>query len=669
MENLDTIRGLAGHATKEVYVLSKWNTYRKWLMGFLVLTVLLAGGLISLPAQAAPAPSIVVNGTRVDSDVPPIIQNSRTLVPIRFISNALGAEVKWVQAEQTAYVMLGNNTLAFPYNQPVYYINGLAKPIDVNIQLVNNRIMIPLRAAGESLGQDVGWDNASRTVIINTPAGEAKTPAETSSSEVKGIVTVVQAPGLIFKEASTDSAVVAQAKKDVRYDAVGKSGEFYQIILPDGQKAWISKVLVKYEAYTSPAPGTPSTPPTPAPPANPAIPGNGTGSSAASGDLEVTASVVNIRSGPSTSHQIIGTVKKGDRMTRLNQTSDWYNVRLANGQTGWIFGLLVQPVANGSVAESAPPTEQANASSGSATLTVKRSTPGLGQHEVTFKVNDANVQVLANKGNKLSVAINGLAFNGNLGNPVAGKTPFVDFKCVPNGNKGVIIHTSTEPGGYFRLDRRGDEFSIMAVKKHKNGQLGLAGKIIVVSAGHGEYTGPGKVDPGAIGSVLRLSEVAFNTPVAIKLKRQLEAAGAKVIMIREYKPVHISLAQRPMVANDNNPDAYVDIHGDAAPDNPNALGIGVYYFDGNIRLTSAAQKDMRAEFASAMQKGMEGATGTRTYTRKANYAVLRENEVPSVLIECGFLTTPSDEKRLATDAYQTKLAQGMYDGLVKYFSY
>ncbi|MDU7506126.1 MAG: stalk domain-containing protein, partial [Clostridia bacterium] len=233
--------------------MNKWNSYRKLLMGFLVLTVLLAGGLVSLPAQAAPAPSIVVNGTRVASDVPPIIQNSRTLVPIRFISNALGAEVKWVQAEQTAYVMLGNNTLAFPYNQPVYYINGSAKPIDVNIQMVNDRIMIPLRAAGESLGQEVDWDKASRTVIINTPAGEAKTPTETPGSEVKGIVTVVQAPGLIFKEASTDSAVVAQAKKDVRYDAVGKSGEFYQIILPDGQKAWISEVLVKYEAYTSPA--------------------------------------------------------------------------------------------------------------------------------------------------------------------------------------------------------------------------------------------------------------------------------------------------------------------------------------------------------------------------------------------------------------------------------
>lgn len=55
-------------------------------------------------------------------------------------------------------------------------------------------------------------------------------------------------------------------------------------------------------------------------------------------------------------------------MTRLNQTSDWYNVRLANGQTGWIFGLLVQPVANGSVAESAPPTDQPNASGGSAPL-------------------------------------------------------------------------------------------------------------------------------------------------------------------------------------------------------------------------------------------------------------------------------------------------------------
>ncbi|MFM9413317.1 N-acetylmuramoyl-L-alanine amidase [Peptococcus simiae] len=645
---------------------------KKIVTGSVVALSVFAAGHFTSPAEAAPAPSIIVNGSKIETDVPPVIQNGRTLVPIRFVSSALGASVEWTQANQTATVQLGQNNLAFPYGRQVYYLNGQAKGIDVNIQLINNRIMIPLRVAGESLGQNIWWDNATRTVTVTSPtpappeaaAQEAKTPA---GSGVSGVVTVTHAPGLIFKEASTNSEVLAQADKDVRYDAVDKVGEFYQIVLPDGQKAWISEILVQFEAYGKPQPSSPSTPSTPTPP-NPTQ----STSAASSAYLEVTGSVVNIRSGSSTDYPVIDTVKQGDVLTRLSSASGWHQVQLANGKKGWITGAYVKGTTSRPQTPAAAPSSAPAQSTGQNQkdpITVKRVTPGLGQYEVTFKVGQGQVDVLKNNGNQLKVAIRGVSANPQITNPVAGKAPFQSFQQTTGSNNEVIIATTVESGGYFRLDRRGDEFSIMAVRKHKNGQLGLVGKTIVVSPGHGEYTSGTRVDPGAIGSVLGLSEVAFNTPVALKLKQKLEAAGAKVIMIREKAPVRISLAGRAMVANDNNADAYVEIHGDAAPGNPNAVGIGVYIYDGNLRLTSAAQKDMRQEFAKIMQTSMNAATGTRTYTRTGNFAVLRENEVPSVLIECGFLTTAFDEARLATDSYQNQLAQGMYDGLVKYFSY
>ncbi|MFP5528161.1 N-acetylmuramoyl-L-alanine amidase [Peptococcus simiae] len=639
--------------------------FKKIVTGSVVALAVFAAGHFSPPAEAAPAPSIIVNGNKIETDVPPIIQNGRTLVPIRFISSALGASVEWTQANQTATVQLGQNTLAFPYGQQVYYLNGQAKGIDVNIQLINDRIMIPLRAAGESLGQNVLWDDATRTVTVTSPAiaptEQASVPA---GSRVNGVVTVTHAPGLVFKEASSNSAVLARAEKDVRYDTVDKVGEFYQIVLPDGQKAWISEILVKFEAYGKPQASSPTTPSTPASPTQSAT-------ATSSAYLEVTGSVVNIRSGPSTDYPVIDAVKQGDVLTRLSSASGWHQVQLASGKKGWIIGQYVKARTERPQAPPATPSAptQSSEETPKAPLTVKRVTPGLGQYEVTFKVGSGQVDVIKNTGNQLTLAIRGVAANPQITNPVAGKAPFQSFQLSTGRNNEVLINTTVESGGYFRLDRRGDEFSIMAVQKHKNGQLGLAGKTIVISPGHGEYTSGNRIDPGAIGSVLGLSEVAFNTPVALKLKQKLEAAGAKVIMIREKAPVRISLAGRAKVANDNNADAYVEIHGDAAPGNPNAVGIGVYIYDGNLRLTSAAQKDMRQEFAKIMQKSMKAATGTRTYTRTGNFAVLRENEVPSVLIECGYLTTASEEARLATDSYQNQLAQGMYDGLVKYFSY
>ena len=159
-----------------------------------------------------------------------------------------------------------------------------------------------------------------------------------------------------------------------------------------------------------------------------------------------------------------------------------------------------------------------------------------------------------------------------------------------------------------------------------------------------------------------------STYVAQKLRDKLVAAGATVIMIREDEnPINMSLYERSVIANSNNADAFIEIHGDSA--GSSASGIGTWAYIDSARLTSSAQVDMRNEFASVMNQALNGATGEPAYVKYGNFSVIRETEVPCVLIECGFLSNAHDLALLKSEAYWEKLAQGMYNGLYNFFSY
>ena len=139
-------------------------------------------------------------------------------------------------------------------------------------------------------------------------------------------------------------------------------------------------------------------------------------------------------------------------------------------------------------------------------------------------------------------------------------------------------------------------------------------------------------------------------------------------MIREDEnPINMSLYERSVIANSNNADAFIEIHGDSA--GSSASGIGTWAYIDSARLTSSAQVDMRNEFASVMNQALNGATGEPAYVKYGNFSVIRETEVPCVLIECGFLSNAHDLALLKSEAYWEKLTQGMYNGLYNFFSY
>ncbi len=117
------------------------------------------------PASASNPIRLCVNGQEVHSSVPPQIINGRTMVPIRFVAEALGADVAWDSATKTATITKGELQLNLKVAGKALK-NNLLVVSDVPPQIVEGRLMVPLRFVAETLNCRVKWDEVSRTVDI-----------------------------------------------------------------------------------------------------------------------------------------------------------------------------------------------------------------------------------------------------------------------------------------------------------------------------------------------------------------------------------------------------------------------------------------------------------------------------------------------------------------------
>lgn len=191
----------------------------------------------------------------------------------------------------------------------------------------------------------------------------------------------------------------------------------------------------------------------------------------------------------------------------------------------------------------------------------------------------------------------------------------------------------------------------------RNTDIGAGDRLIVIDAGHG-----GK-DPGA-SSVTKKREKDFNLTVALKLNERLQALGYNTIMTRETDEF-IDLYERARIANDNYADVFVSIHANAN-NNRDIAGIQMLYcpaFNSDLK-----EKDQHP-FAKAIMDGMLESTGApnKGIIQRPRLVVLRETKMPAVLVEAGFLSNAAEDKLLFTDAYQNKVVDGIVNGLTDYF--
>ncbi|GIO07679.1 hypothetical protein J31TS6_37070 [Brevibacillus reuszeri] len=144
---------------------------RKWFLLLLMFVLCIpAMGVSVQAAQTSPGISIFLDGQQIKSDVAPYIipKVNVTMVPLRVISESLGAEVYWDQNQQTATILKDNIVLSMVINQKHALVNDSTVPLDASVENKQGRVMVPLRFVSEQLGLRVNWEQATRTITLLT---------------------------------------------------------------------------------------------------------------------------------------------------------------------------------------------------------------------------------------------------------------------------------------------------------------------------------------------------------------------------------------------------------------------------------------------------------------------------------------------------------------------
>ena len=142
---------------------------RKLFLKF-VLPLLMVVALMSPIVAAAasePAINLRIDGNIVVPAVAPIVKDGRTLVPLRVISETLGAQVGWSDERREATITTAAYEVVFAIGSTSYTVNGATKTLDVPAEIVSGSTMVPLRAFADSIGAKVDYDDGSRTAIVD----------------------------------------------------------------------------------------------------------------------------------------------------------------------------------------------------------------------------------------------------------------------------------------------------------------------------------------------------------------------------------------------------------------------------------------------------------------------------------------------------------------------
>lgn len=133
--------------------------------------------IASHAAFAADDITVKLDGQTLKFDVAPIIENDRTLVPLRAIFEALGAKVEWDGTTNTVISAKDNRTCVLQIGNANMFVttttdtgaDTVQNVLDVPAQIKDDRTLIPLRAVSEAYDCTVDWDDATRTVTIVSP--------------------------------------------------------------------------------------------------------------------------------------------------------------------------------------------------------------------------------------------------------------------------------------------------------------------------------------------------------------------------------------------------------------------------------------------------------------------------------------------------------------------
>ena len=212
--------------------------------------------------------------------------------------------------------------------------------------------------------------------------------------------------------------------------------------------------------------------------------------------------------------------------------------------------------------------------------------------------------------------------------------------------------------------------ALSSKEEHKNYidtvSLPVSGKVVVVDAGHGVPDEGAEVDDGT-------TEAQTNLKIALKLQNLLEQTGCIVVLTRSdengiydldsksLKQKKISdIRNRVKIGNKSSADIFVSIHLNKIPEQQ-YFGWQTFY-NKNSEQGQKLAKQIQKNLNETIQKDNK-----RVPAKIENIYIINNVEIPTTIVECGFLSNPEEKELLLTDNYQNRLAWGIYNGIIDYF--
>ncbi len=97
----------------------------------------------------------------------PFIENGTTLIPVRAVTEYLGADVSWDESTQTVTVKKDDTTIELTIDKPVLKVNGEEQELLLAPRIVSGRTMVPIRAVAQALNLKVGWNDGAKTITVD----------------------------------------------------------------------------------------------------------------------------------------------------------------------------------------------------------------------------------------------------------------------------------------------------------------------------------------------------------------------------------------------------------------------------------------------------------------------------------------------------------------------
>lgn len=636
-------------------------------------------------AYAAKEVKIEIDGkAMVPKDMPAVIIDGRTMLPMRQIAQELGCEVNWNEAAKQIYVMRGSDIIVFTVDSKTGYENGKEFTMDVPVTIVNDRTMLPVRALADALHLNIKWDDPNRIVSIQSGdtvvKDEPKAPE--SGQTTAGTLTGIQTPS----EKDADQTFTIQAD--------GPMGR-YEKTFVDDQKI----VLDFYGAKSSlPSEITKTN--------SDIVTGIRTATHENNGDsftrvvfdlsgkkdYEVTQSAdkknITISFGKTTVDKISAVHSQNKDIITIGGTGSYgasvamtadpqkIIVTIPNCQSNLSDKINtdeLQYVLDGKVDTSKGNTvELVLAVEDLVQYSYREETQNLllEIYPTTLKNMryDKNANVLyLDKKDKIdtgSVKFEDHYLDGYFDVTLPGDYES-DYGYGTYDVKGTVvenIEVSTKGGNTtfrfkqnrisaYEVTAEGGSYAIR-VKNPKE----VYDKVLLLDAGHG-----GK-DPGTSGNGMQ--EKNLNLTIAQKIAQKLQGSGIKVYMTRD-SDVYPENSTRAKTANDIA-DLMVSIHMNSGPETANGTETlyQVHANDNGARLTSK-------QLAEILQGKVVSATGNTNRGAKlwTDVLILNRTTVPAVIVEVIFITNTGDALKISNPAYQDQVAQAIADGIQEAVKY